>query len=182
MAFDFEISAIPEVVLIKSTISRDERGFFLESYKKSEFDDNGIPWEFKQDNISFSRKNVLRGMHFQIPPYTQGKLVRVISGRIFDVAVDLRRKSRYFKKWVGFELSPSGGEMLWIPPGFAHGFYAIEDSTVHYKVTAEYNREMESGIRWNDPIISIDWGDIEPIVSEKDKKLPLITGLDNPFL
>ena len=149
----------------------DERGFFLESYKESEFKTNGIDVEFKQDNHSKSAKNVLRGLHYQLEPHGQGKLVRVVTGKIFDVAVDIREGSPTFGKWVSAELSGDNRQMLWIPSGFAHGFLTLEDNTnVLYKATNEYNKESEGGIIWNDPDIAIKWPVNEPVLSEKDLK------------
>ncbi len=182
MAFEFKRLEIPDVILITSKAFSDERGFFMESYKESEFKANGINFEFKQDNHSKSSKKVLRGLHYQLEPYAQGKLVRVITGKIFDVAVDIRRGSPTFGKWVSAELSEDNKKMLWIPPGFAHGFLALEDNTnVLYKSTNEYNKESERGILWNDPEIGIKWPFDNPLLSDKDKKHPVLKDADINF-
>ncbi len=179
--FRFHRLEIPDVVLVESRIHTDNRGYFMEIYRREEFERNGIPYEFVQDNVSFSRKGVLRGLHFQKPPGEQGKLIRVMKGRIRDVAVDLRKESPTFGKWVMMELREGDGRALWIPPGFAHGFYAEEDSIVLYKVTHYFVPELDAGIRWNDPDIGIDWGIDEPILSEKDRRLPLLSEIELPF-
>lgn len=182
MAFEFKRLEIPDVILITSKAFSDERGFFMESYKESEFKANGINFEFKQDNHSKSSKKVLRGLHYQLEPYAQGKLVRVITGKIFDVAVDIRRGSPTFGKWVSAELSEDNKKMLWIPPGFAHGFLALEDNTnVLYKSTNEYSKESERGILWNDPEIGIKWPLDNPLLSDKDKKHPVLKDADINF-
>ena len=182
MAFEFKRLEIPDVIIITPKAFSDERGFFMESYKESEFKENGINFEFKQDNHSKSSKKVLRGLHYQLEPYAQGKLVRVITGKIFDVAVDIRRGSPTFGKWVSAELSEDNKKMLWIPPGFAHGFLSLEDNTnVLYKSTNEYNKESERGISWNDPEIGIKWPFDNPLLSDKDKKHPILKDADINF-
>ncbi|MEM0135389.1 MAG: dTDP-4-dehydrorhamnose 3,5-epimerase, partial [Thermoplasmatales archaeon] len=138
MAFTFQKRSIPEVITVTYERHEDERGFFEETFKSSDFKQAGINLPFVQDNHSFSKKGILRGLHFQTAPEEQGKLVSVMSGRIFDVAVDIRSDSPYFGKWVSEELSSENRSMLWIPPGFAHGFVAIDDSHVIYKTTSEY--------------------------------------------
>ena len=160
MSFAFEPLAIPGLVLVKPRVFPDDRGFFLETYKRSEFAVAGIDADFVQDNHSRSTRGVLRALHYQLPPFAQGKLVRVSEGRIWDVAVDLRSSSPTFKKWVGVELSDENHHMFWIPPGFAHGFVALSD-TVHllYKCTAEYDKPSERGIRWDDPELAVAWAD-----------------------
>ncbi len=153
----------------------DPRGFFQELYKFSDFERHGLGLKFVQDNISLSRINVLRGLHYQLPPAAQGKLVFVLKGTIYDVAVDIRRSSDKFRSWYGYELSESNRKALYIPPGFAHGFVCLsETALVFYKCTAEYSREHERGIRWDDPGIAIDWPVASPILSEKDEGLPLL--------
>jgi dTDP-4-dehydrorhamnose 3,5-epimerase len=169
---------IPDVKLVEPAVFNDTRGYFLESYKKSCFENSGIKFDFVQDNHSFSVKNTIRGMHFQKKPYEQGKLVSVITGKIMDVAVDLRPNSKYFKKYVYAILSEENKKMLWVPPGFAHGFLAMEDSHVLYKVTSEYNKEYEAGIIWNDPEIAIKWPVNSPLLSEKDLKLPFLKNIE----
>jgi dTDP-4-dehydrorhamnose 3,5-epimerase len=153
----------------------DERGFFLESYKKSDFIANGIDVEFMQDNHSLSAKGVLRGLHYQKSPSTQAKLVRVMSGTAWDVAVDIRKNSPTYKKWIGVELSGDNKRMLYIPEGFAHGFVAMTDN-VHlmYKCSNEYSPVHDAGIRWDDPELAIDWRIDKPVLSEKDLKLPYL--------
>jgi len=162
---------IPEVVLIECEVFSDERGFFTELYKRADFLANGISYDFVQANLSFSKRGVVRGLHYQLKPMEQGKLVYVICGKVFDVAVDIRKNSPWFGKYVGVILEP--GHALWIPPGFAHGFQALEDTYFLYLVTKEYSPQHERGIRWDDPNIGISWPIKEGvIISEKDKKQP----------
>lgn len=168
MSFDIIESEIPEVKIIIPKVFNDNRGYFLESYKESEFDKLNV--KFKQDNHSFSKKSVIRGLHFQKEPYSQGKLVSVISGKIFDVAVDLRKNSKYYKKFISIELSDENHKMLYIPEGFAHGFQALKDSHVYYKTTNEYNKDSESGIMYNDKNVNIKWPLDHCIISDKDLK------------
>ncbi len=176
MPFEFERLEIKDVILVKPKVFQDERGFFLESYKKSDFVKNGIDKDFVQDNHSKSVKGVLRGLHYQLPPKAQGKLVRCIKGEIFDVAVDIRKSSPTFGKWVGVILSEENKYMLYIPEGFAHGFLTLSDEAeVLYKTTDEYAPDLDRGIIWNDPDINIKWPieNIEQILlSNKDKNLP----------
>ena len=171
MSFIFSNKEIPEVLRIEPAVHKDERGLFEETFKVSEFRTNHINFSFVQDNHSFSKKGVVRGLHFQRKPHEQGKLVYAIIGKIFDVAVDLRKSSKTFGKWVYEELSGDNHRMLWIPPGFAHGFMALEDSHVIYKVTNEYDPASDDGILWNDPDVGIMWPKISPVVSDKDKAL-----------
>lgn len=174
MPFEFERQKIKDVILVTPKVFGDNRGFFMESYKKSEFFVNGIDVEFNQDNHSKSTKGVLRGLHYQQEPYGQAKLVRCSKGRIYDVAVDIRPKSPTFGQYVKVELSEENKKMLYIPVGFAHGFVALSDEVeILYKASGEYNLQADRGILWNDPDINIDWGiDFEPILSEKDKMQP----------
>jgi dTDP-4-dehydrorhamnose 3,5-epimerase len=169
-------TAIPDVLILEPTIHEDERGFFFESFNQKRFDDaTGRNARFVQDNHSRSVKNVLRGLHYQIHR-SQGKLIRTIQGEIFDVAVDLRRSSPTFKKWVGSVLSAESKRQLWIPEGFAHGFLVLSDTAEFlYKVTDYYAPEHERCLVWNDPDIAINWPtDGEPILSAKDRSgLPL---------
>ena len=176
MPFEFKKLEIPEIILIEPPIFGDERGFFMENYKKTEFVMNGIDVEFKQDNHSISTKGVLRGLHYQANPKEQAKLIRCIEGEIFDVAVDIRKNSLTFGTWVGEKISAENKKMLFIPEGFAHGFVVLsERAQVLYKVTNEFSKEHDRGIAWNDPDININWGiDFEPILSEKDKQQPLL--------
>jgi dTDP-4-dehydrorhamnose 3,5-epimerase len=168
-------TSIKGLLIIETKIFKDDRGFFIESYNKRDFKEIGLDVEFVQDNHSFSRKGVLRGLHFQLK-HPQGKLVRVISGRVFDVAVDLRPHSPTLGKWYGVELSGENALQFYIPPGFAHGFIALEDNTHFlYKCTDFYYPNDELGIIWNDPDLNIRWpiNQVEEIIiSDKDKKLP----------
>lgn len=182
MPFDFQRLSIPEVILICPDVFTDERGFFLEVYKYSDFSEAGIKEYFVQDNQSRSIKGVLRGLHFQKNPKAQGKLVRCLKGKIFDVAVDIRKNSPTYGKWIGIELSEENNYMLYIPPAFAHGFVVLSDvADVLYKCTEEYSPENDRGIIWNDPMINIKWPAKDLILSEKDKKLPLLQDADNNF-
>lgn len=169
-------TAIPEIRLFKPTIHRDGRGLFVESFRQDLFNQaTGTNYEFIQDNHSRSSKGVLRGLHYQLPPHAQGKLVRVISGAVFDVAVDIRRSSPTFGQWVGAELSAENHHQLWIPPGFAHGFVVLSDTAdLVYKTTAYYAPESDRGLLWNDPDIAIAWPqlDIAFSLSEKDQHQP----------
>lgn len=163
-------TTIPDVILIEPKVFADERGFFLESYQKQRFAEAGISFDFVQDNHSKSQQGVLRGLHYQIEK-TQGKLVRVISGEIFDVAVDIRKSSPTFGKWVGEYLSADDKKMLWVPPGFAHGFLVTSPSAeVLYKATDYYAPQAECSILWNDHTLNIDWPlhGTPPILSPKD--------------
>lgn len=173
MPFEVEKLEIPDVLLIKPKVFTDQRGFFMELFKSSEFRKIGIDLSFVQDNLAMSSKGVLRGLHYQLVPAEQGKLVSCLRGRIWDVAVDIRRGSPWFGKWVARELSEHTKHMLWIPPGFAHGYVSLEDnSLVFYKVTGEYSPEHERGILWSDPDLGISWPVENPVVSEKDASLP----------
>jgi len=158
------------VVVIQPKIFEDPRGYFFESYNKEVFLRNNIPTEFIQDNESLSQKGVLRGLHFQNPPYAQSKLVRVIQGSVLDVAVDLRKKSPTYGKYFSIVLSASNKTMLYIPEGFAHGFLVLEEKTIFsYKCSRTYNKESEAGILWCDADLNIEWGIQEPLLSEKDR-------------
>jgi len=167
----FTPTTIRDVVVIEPQVFADERGFFLESYHKQRFFDAGILFDFVQDNHSKSEQGVLRGLHYQIQK-PQGKLVRVIAGEIFDVAIDIRKSSATFGKWVGDHLSAANKKMLWIPVGFAHGFYVISPvAEVLYKTTDYYAPQGERTIVWNDPTINVDWplNEIPPMLSPKDE-------------
>jgi dTDP-4-dehydrorhamnose 3,5-epimerase len=174
---------IPDLLIIKPAVFKDDRGYFFESYNKGKFIEQGIDQNFVQDNESKSMKGVLRGLHFQKPPFAQGKLVRVMKGAVLDVAVDLRQKSPTYGQWASIELTEDNKFMYWIPPGFAHGFITLQDDTVFfYKCTNVYNKESEGSIRWDDPTLNIHWGTDSPILSEKDKDAPLFKGFISPFL
>lgn len=174
-------TAIPDLVLIEPTVFGDERGFFMETYHKGEFFENGLTMEFVQDNHSKSKKGVLRGLHFQTQ-HAQGKLVRVIRGSVWDVAVDLREGSPTFGRWEGVLLSAENKKMFYVPEGFAHGFLTLEDETEFvYKCTDYYHPEYEAGIRYDDPELGITWPlaeyGIRPetlLLSKKDGKLPTL--------
>lgn len=181
---EFIHTAISEVILIKPKVFGDSRGFFMESYKKSLFALNGITEEFVQDNHSKSTRNVLRGLHYQLNPKPQGKLLRCVSGAIFDVAVDIRHGSPTFGKWVGYELSAGNKHILWVPAGFAHGFLTLEDDTeVLYKTSGDYAPEYERGIKYDDPEIGIVWPSLsgEVLLSAKDEKQPSLRDAEINF-
>lgn len=169
--------AIDGLIELIPRVFEDERGHFFESYNKPLFASLGLPMEFVQDNQSFSTKGVLRGLHFQNEPFAQGKLVRVISGQVLDVAVDLRPESPTFGQYETFLLDAKLANMAWIPEGFAHGFVALQDSIFSYKCTNVYNKQAEGGIRWDDPDLNIKWGVSTPNVSEKDQVLPTMRTL-----
>lgn len=183
MPFLFEKTSIEDVQIITPKVFEDERGFFLESYKHSDFAKNGIREDFIQDNHSKSSKGVLRGLHYQLNPKAQAKIVRCISGEIFDVAVDIRKGSKTYGQWVGVELSEENKKMLYIPKGFAHGFYVkSEEAQICYKSSDEYSPENDRGIMWNDPEIAIDWALLgEPIISAKDSNHPSLNEAQNNF-
>jgi dTDP-4-dehydrorhamnose 3,5-epimerase len=160
---------IKDLVVIKPKVFADERGYFFESYNQKTFSDAGLHLNFIQDNQSLSQKNVLRGLHFQNPPHAQGKLVRVITGAVFDVAVDIRKNSPTYGKWYGLELTEKNKWMMYVPEGFAHGFLTLEDNTIFsYKCTNTYHKASEGCILWNDPDLNIDWHVKNPALSSKD--------------
>jgi dTDP-4-dehydrorhamnose 3,5-epimerase len=175
---EFIKTGIPGLTLIKPKVHSDARGFFLETYSAAVFKSAGLDSVFVQDNHSRSlQRNVIRGLHFQKPPFEQSKLVRVIRGSVFDVAVDLRRDSASYGRWLGFELSERNFDMLFIPRGFAHGFCTLEEGTeVVYKVDNPYSREHDAGIVWNDLSVGVEWPlcGAEPVLSDKDKALPVL--------
>lgn len=177
MSFEFVKLEIEGTFRIKPKIFGDKRGYFTETYKRSDFESAGIKADFRQDNQSSSTKGVLRGLHFQMKPYSQGKLVRVVKGSIFDVGVDLRKNSPTYGRYISEVLSDENKEMLWIPEGFAHGFLALEDCIVLYKATGEYNKESESGLIWNDPQVAIKWPFLPNEISDKDKLWPMLSDL-----
>lgn len=182
MSFDFQSLEIPEVILVEPKVFEDERGFLMETYKLSDFASSGIRENFIQENHSRSTKGVLRGLHYQNPPFAQGKLVRVVKGEIFDVAVDIRKGSPTYSKWVGVILSEENKNMLYIPEGFAHGFCVLSEVTdVIYKTTNVYSPQSEAGIAYNDADLNIEWPIEEPILSEKDKRSPALREADIRF-
>ncbi|HZV46830.1 MAG TPA: dTDP-4-dehydrorhamnose 3,5-epimerase [Thermodesulfovibrionales bacterium] len=182
MPFIFQRLDIPEIILIEPRRFEDTRGFFMETYKYSDFLRNGIQEHFVQDNYSRSVRDVLRGLHYQRNPHAQGKLIQCIKGKIFDVAVDIRKGSPTFMQWISSELSEENNRMFYVPPGFAHGFIVVSDiADVIYKCTKEYSPEDDRGIIWNDPDIQIRWPIQEPVLSEKDSRHALLRDADNNF-
>jgi dTDP-4-dehydrorhamnose 3,5-epimerase len=176
----FVPTRLPGVILVEPQRLADDRGQFMETFHAEKFRAAGIDFTFTQDNASRSLRNVLRGLHFQ-EPRAQGKLIRVVAGSIFDVAVDIRRGSPHFGQWVGSELSAENGNQLWVPPGFAHGFCVTSESAdVIYKCTDVYVRECDRGILWNDPAIGIEWPVAAPLLSPKDQTAPRLA--DAPLL
>ncbi len=186
---------LPGVVIVEPTLFSDERGWFMESFNEARFNEGlqalGLPAapRFVQDNHSCSHAGVLRGLHYQLPPHAQGKLVRVVQGAVFDVAVDIRRGSPHFGQWVGELLSADNRRQLWIPPGFAHGFLALQDdSHFLYKTTDVYARDCERAVRWDDPAVSIAWpswgagagAPRSPRVAPKDQSAPLLAAAELP--
>ncbi|MEG0308139.1 MAG: dTDP-4-dehydrorhamnose 3,5-epimerase [Clostridium sp.] len=182
--FNFKSTSIKGLYIIEPRVFKDNRGYFMESYNKNEFFDNGLTMEFVQDNESFSTKGVLRGLHFQ-EQHSQGKLVRVIEGEIFDVAVDLRKDSETYLKWEGVYLSGENKTQFYIPEGFAHGFLVLSDTvTFNYKCTDFYHPEHDNGLKWDDETIGIKWPleNIEEVIlSEKDKNQQLVMRFKTPF-
>lgn len=173
----FVSTELSEVILIEPDVYRDARGYFLETYQERKYREGGVPERFVQDNQSRSARSSLRGLHAQLEP-AQGKLVRAISGRIFDVAVDIRRGSPTFAHFIAAELSGDDFRQIWVPPGFAHGFCVLsEEAVVEYKTTAFYHPEGEIAIAWNDPAIGVPWPVTEPILSERDRQAPPLSGL-----
>jgi len=182
MTFRFTPLPIPGLVLIEPMVVEDPRGWFVETYKMSEFARAGIALPFVQDNHSRSGRGVLRGLHYQKRAHAQGKLIWIVAGDVFDVAVDIRRSSPTFGTWVSTTLSASNRRILYVPPGFAHGFYVLSDSAeVCYKATAEYAPDFERGIAWNDPKLGITWPGVAPVISPRDADLPHLRDADNDF-
>lgn len=168
--------------VIEPNVFQDERGSFFESWNQKRFEEFGLHAQFVQDNESFSTKHVLRGLHFQLPPWEQGKLVRVMCGAAMDVVVDLRKAEPTYGRHFAVKLTGQKKNMLWIPAGFAHGFLTLEDSTIFsYKCTQFYHKASEDSLLWNDPDLAIDWGVNNPLVSEKDAKAPLFKDFKSPF-
>ncbi len=170
---NFIPTSIPDLILIEPQIFGDERGFFMETFQAAQFSEKGLPTHFVQDNHSGSRQGILRGLHFQVQQ-TQGKLVRVVAGEVYDVAVDLRRSSPSFGQWVGILLSAQNKRQLWVPGGFAHGFYVVSEWTeVLYKTTDFYAPQHERTLLWNDPALGISWpipAGVQPTLSAKDQR------------
>jgi dTDP-4-dehydrorhamnose 3,5-epimerase len=171
-------TVLPEVIVVEPQVFGDERGYFLETYRKDLFEKNGINVEFIQDNFSYSKKGILRGIHFQADPCAQDKLVRVAEGEVFDVAVDLRKGSPTFGKWIGEYLSEINKKMMFVPKGFGHGFCVVSEyAKFEYKCSAVYSPSHERAVIWNDPQIAIAWPIKDPLLSDKDKKAPLLKDL-----
>lgn len=169
---------LPGVLRIRPRVFRDERGSFLETWRRERYAEAGIPTEFVQDNAAVSRRRVLRGLHYQYP-HPQGKLVMALHGEVFDVAVDIRPHSPHFGRWVGALLSEENGEQLWIPEGFAHGYVALSEIAVFsYKCSRAYDPDGDAAIRWDDPSIGVDWPIVDPVLSPKDAAAPHLTMLD----
>ena len=169
-------------LVIQPRIFNDARGYFYESYNENAFKNAGINLNFVQDNQSLSQKGALRGLHFQAPPFEQGKLVRVIAGSVIDVIVDIRKNSPTYGQHFSIELNEENKTMFWIPPGFAHGFETLEDNTIFlYKCTNLYDKASEGGLNFNDPVLGIKWRTTEPIVSDKDLILPFLKDFTSPF-
>ena len=178
----FTPTDLPGVFLLKPKVFGDERGFFMESYNARLFAEHGLKFDFIQDNHAKSAAGVLRGLHFQLPPADQTKLVRVTAGSVYDVVVDLRVGSPTYGQWRGFTLSAENYLQLLVPRGFAHGYVTLEDGTeFQYKVDNWYAPELDGGILWNDPDLGIDWPVAEPMLSGKDKLLPCLKDFNSPF-
>lgn len=175
---------IKDLLIIEPKVWEDDRGYFFESYNRETFRKLGIEVEFVQDNQSYSHKNALRGLHAQANPYAQGKLVRVIQGKVLDIAVDIRKNSTTYGQHFSIELSGENKKMFYVPPGFLHGFVTLEDKTIfNYKCSALFHKDAEIGVIWNDKDLAIDWG-IDPsdaIVSAKDMGLPAFSAINSPF-
>ena len=175
-------TSIQGLKIIEPRVFEDQRGYFFESYNEKAFKEHGLPTRFVQDNQSLSQKGALRGLHFQAPPFAQGKLVRVITGSVLDIVVDIRKGSPSYGEHFSIVLNDQNKTMFWIPTGFAHGFLTLEDNTIFsYKCSELYSKEHESGIYWNDPELLLPWGQGEKIISEKDNNLGLFATLESPF-
>ena len=187
MNFTFTPLDVPGVVLVEAQVYEDARGTFSERFKQSTFAEHGLTDVYVQDNVSRSAARVLRGLHYQLPPFDQAKLVGVVSGEVFDVAVDMRKGSETYGRWAGSVLSEENRRSLYVPAGFAHGFLVTGDhAVVTYKTSHEYARDYERGVRWDDPDIGIDWPlhrlDGEPLLSERDRALPMLHEADLPAI
>jgi len=178
---EFEASALPEVIVLRPKVFADERGYLMESFQAAEFAAAGLPIQFVQENTSHSRQGTLRGLHYQLQ-HAQGKIVRAVSGRVFDVAVDIRRSSPTYGRWVAVELSAERGQQIWIPPGFAHGLYTLTpQATVVYRLTESYAPEWERSVRWDDPQLAIAWPLVDgrpPLLSPRDAFAPLLAAAE----
>ncbi len=182
MGFKRIETGIEDLVIIEPDVFGDHRGFFKETYNATSFRKIGLDLNFVQDNVSYSAKDILRGLHFQAPPYAQGKLVTVLQGEAIDVAVDIRRGSSTYGQHQTVRLSGENHRMFWVPPGFAHGFAVLSETCYFcYKCTNTYHRESEGGLMWNDPALGIDWEVAEPVLSEKDKFYAPFAEFESPF-
>lgn len=171
------------LVILQPDVFGDQRGYFMELFNKSHFESVGLGHlNFVQDNLSYSSKGTLRGLHFQAPPHEQGKLVTVLQGSVLDVAVDIRKGSASYGEVFKKEINGQSKEMIYIPPGFAHGFQVLSETCLFlYKCTNLYNKPSEGGVAWDDPLLNVGWEDIPPILSEKDKHYPTLANLNSPF-
>lgn len=177
-----EKTPLEGLVIIEPDVFADDRGFFFESYNADKFEALGVPSTYLQDNHSYSKQGVLRGLHFQLPPKAMAKLVRCVRGRLWDVAVDLRQDSPTYKQWFGLELSAENKKMLYLPAGFAHGFYALEDCEILYKCSYTYEKSGDGNVRWNDPDLAVAWPlSGEPLLSDRDQTAPYFKDLTLPF-
>ena len=180
---EIQETKLKDVLIITPKVFKDDRGYFLESFRKKIFAERGIELDFVQDNISRSKKNTVRGLHYQAGEFAQGKLCQVVYGRVLDVAVDIRFGSPTFGKYAATELSEENHEQLWIPPGFAHGFSVLSEFAVfYYKCTNYYNKNSERAIVFNDNELNIDWNIADPVVSEKDLEAPLFRNIEKDFI
>jgi len=183
MPFRFSRLELPEVILIEPKVFSDDRGFFMETYKYSEFSQNGIAERFVQGNHSHSPRDTLRGLHYQKGPKAQGKLVRTAVGEVFDVVVDIRKGSPRYGRWLAVSLSAENKKMLYVPPGFAHGACVVSaEASLLYMVTEEYAPECEAGVAWNDPALAIAWPAEHPLLSARDRAWPCLSDADNNFI
>ncbi|MCF8276615.1 MAG: dTDP-4-dehydrorhamnose 3,5-epimerase [Flavobacteriales bacterium] len=173
---------LKDLFIVEAKVFDDPRGYFYEAFNKQAFEADGLVMDIKQTNISKSQGGVVRGLHFQNPPFSQGKLIRVLKGAVLDVVVDIRKNSMTYGKHFSIELSEENKKALWVPPGFAHGFKTLMDDTIfYYDCTEEYNRDSEGSILWNDAELGIDWGIQNPILSEKDSLAPRFSELNSQF-
>jgi dTDP-4-dehydrorhamnose 3,5-epimerase len=182
MNFSIQETELAGLWLVLPKVFKDDRGFFMEVFNAASFQSLGLQYPFLQDNLSHSTKNTVRGLHYQAEPFAQGKLVTVLQGDVLDVVVDIRKSSPTYGKAASFRLTENNRQMLFIPPGFAHGFSVLSETCLFfYKCTQVYNKASEGGLRWNDPALSIDWLVDQPILSDKDQELPLLADLLSPF-
>lgn len=182
MGFKKRETGIADLVIIQPDVFGDHRGYFKETYNQKAFQDIGLDLDFVQDNLSFSGKGILRGLHFQAPPFAQGKLVTVLKGAAIDVAVDIRKSSPTYGQHYAIELTGENHTMFYVPPGFAHGFLVLSDECLFaYKCTNIYNRASEGGLMWNDPALGIDWPVDAPTISEKDQQYVAFEAFESPF-